>query len=159
MKPKDNASYCLLTPCHKCKPKERHFFDNFFSLKRDSAAWKCLFCHIAFVRGWENMIHHMPSIICDFHLPVDFRLDILFPHIFRFLHQNWVETRGFTLASLRKFGEADKTIPSCKDSSSPKIAPPDLLQSAFCALKQNRLAVVRSFQVFGFSHFKWCYES
>jgi hypothetical protein len=26
------------------------------------------------------------TIICDFHLPADFRLDILFPHIFRFLH-------------------------------------------------------------------------
>jgi hypothetical protein len=28
------------------------------------------------------MIQHTPSIICDFHFPVDFRLGILFPHIF-----------------------------------------------------------------------------
>jgi hypothetical protein len=43
------------------------------------------------------MIHHTPSIICDFHCPVDFRLDILFPHIFWFLHQNRVGLGGFTL--------------------------------------------------------------
>ncbi len=44
----------------------------------------CLFCHTNSVGRLEIMIHHTPSIICDFLFPVDFRLDILFPHIFCF---------------------------------------------------------------------------
>jgi hypothetical protein len=71
----------------------------------------------------EIMMHHTPSIICDFHFPVDFRLDILFPHIVWFLHQNRVGISGFTLTKLRSVGDEDKTIPSCLDTSSPMIAP------------------------------------
>jgi hypothetical protein len=62
--------YRISTPCYKCKLKARHFLDKIF------------------YRRFEIMIQHTTSIICDFHLPVDFRLDILFPHIFWFLHQN-----------------------------------------------------------------------
>ncbi len=42
---------------------------------------------------------------------------------------------GFTLTKLRHVGDEEKTIPSCLDTPSPMIAPPVLLQSAFCALK------------------------
>jgi hypothetical protein len=94
----------------------------------------------------EIMIQHTPSIICDFHFPVDFSLDILSPHIFWFLHQNRVGIGWFTLTKLRSVGDEEKTIPSCLDTSSPMIAPPVLPQSAFCALK-NRLAQFRLFQV------------
>ncbi len=45
--------------------------------------------------------------------------------------------RGFTLTKLRHVGIEEKTIPSCLDTSSPMIAPPVLLQSAFCALKKT----------------------
>ncbi len=85
----------------------------------------------------EIMIHHPPSIICDFHCSIDFWLDILFPHIFWFLHQNWVQTSWFTLTKHRSVGDEEKTIPSCLDTSSLMNAPPVLLQSAFCALKQT----------------------
>ena len=89
------------------------------------------------VGWWEIMIQHTPSIICDFHIHVDFRLGILFPHIFWFLHQNWVGIGGFTLTKLRQVGDEEKTIPSCLDTRSPMIAPPVLPQSAFCAVKKT----------------------
>ncbi len=44
---------------------------------------------------------------------------------------------GFTLTKLRSAGDEDKTIPSCLDTSSPMIASPVLLQSAFSALKKT----------------------
>ncbi len=105
------------------------------SLKRDSAGGKLsIVWHDTL--GWlEIMIHHTPSIICGFHFPVDFRLNILSPHIFWFLHQNWVGIGWFTLTKLRSVGDEDKTIPSCLDTSNPMVAPPVLPQSAFCALK------------------------
>jgi hypothetical protein len=59
----------------------------------------------------------------------------------------------FTLTKLRRVGDEEKTILSCLDARSPMIAPPVLPQSAFCALKKNRLAEVRSFQVFDFRPF------
>ncbi len=64
-------------------------FTTKFSLKSVSAGGGiCLFCHMTSVGRLEIMIHNTPFIICGFHFPVDFRLDILFPHIFWFLHQN-----------------------------------------------------------------------
>ncbi len=87
------------------------------------------------------MIQHTQSIIFDFHFPVDFRPYILFPHIFLFLHQNWVgiDSGWFTLTKRRHVGDEEKTIPSCLDTSSPTIARPVLPQSAFkfCALKKT----------------------
>ncbi len=129
--------YRLSTPCYERKPNARHFFDIIFIKAWFCWGKICLFCHMTSVGGLEIMIQHTPSIICDFHVPVDFRLDILFPHIFWFLHQNSVGIGGFTLTELRSFGDEDKTIPSCLDTSSPMIAPPVLPQSAFCALKKS----------------------
>jgi hypothetical protein len=85
------------------------------------------------------MIHHTSSIICDFHCPVDFRVYLLFPHIFWFLHQNRVGIYGFTLTKLRSVGDEEITNPSCLDTSSLMIAPLVLAQSTFCALKKQRL--------------------
>ena len=124
----------LSTPCYECKPNARHFFDKNFIKAWFCWGEVCLFCHMTSVDGLETMIHHTPSIICDFHFPVDYRLDFLFPHIFWFLHQNWVGIGGFTLTKLRKVGDEEKTIPSCLDTSSPMTTPPVLPQIAFCAL-------------------------
>jgi hypothetical protein len=74
---------------------------------------------------------------CDFHCPVDLRLNILFPHIFWFLHQNRVGIGWFTPTKHRSVGDEEKTIPSCLDTSRLMIAPPVLQQSAFCALKKT----------------------
>jgi hypothetical protein len=127
----------LSTPCYECKPKVRHFFDKVFIKAWFCWGWICLFCHMTSVGGLEIMVQHTPSIICDFHLPVDFSLDILFPCIFWFLHQNWVGAGWFTLTKLRSVGDEEKTIPSCKDTHSPMIDPPVLQQSAFCTLKKT----------------------
>ena len=127
----------LSTPCYECKPNARHFFDKIFIKAWFCWGEVCLFCHMTSVSWLEIMIQHTPSIICDFHIHVDFRLGILFPHIFWFLHQNWVGIGGFTLTKLRQVGDEEKTIPSCLDTRSPMIAPPVLPQSAFCALKKT----------------------
>ncbi len=129
--------YRSSTPCNECKPKARHFFDKSFIKAWFCCEKICLFCHTTSVGWLEIMIHHMPSIICDFHHHEDFMLDILFPHIFWFLHQNWVGTGGFALTKLRHIGDEEKTIPSCLDTRSPMIVPPVLPQSAFCALKNT----------------------
>ncbi len=101
----------------------------------------CLFCRMTSVVWLEIIIQHTPSIICGFHLPVDFRLDVLSPHIFWFLHQNWVGIDGFTLTKLRdvQVGDEEKTFASCLHTHSPMIAPPVLQQSTLCALKNNSL--------------------
>jgi hypothetical protein len=80
------SCYRLSTPCYKCNPNARHFFE--FCFIKAWFCWVkiCLFCHMTSVGWLEIMIQHTPSIMCDFHFPVDFRLDILFPHIFWFLH-------------------------------------------------------------------------
>jgi hypothetical protein len=95
------------------------------------------FCHMTSISRLEIMIHHTPSIICDFHFAVDFRLDILFPYIFWFLHQNRVGIGGFTLTEHRSGGDEEKPIPSCLDTSRPMISSPVLPQSTFCALKKT----------------------
>ncbi len=74
------------TPCYECDPKARHFFDKNFIKAQFFWGKMCLFCHMTSVRFCRLIRDHDPahtlSIICDFHLPVDFRLNILFPHIF-----------------------------------------------------------------------------
>jgi hypothetical protein len=62
------------------------------------------------------------------------------------------------LTKHRKVGDEEKTIPSCLDTSSLMIAPPVLLQSAFCALKKTDWPKLDRFKFFGFRHFK-CSES
>jgi hypothetical protein len=47
---------------------------------------------------------------------------------------------------LRSDGKEKKTIPSCKDTSSPMIALPVLQQSAFCALKKTDWLKIDRFQ-------------
>ncbi len=56
----------------------------------------------------------------------------------------------FTLTKLtRHIGDKEKIIPSCLDTRSPMIAPPVLLQSAFCALKKiDWLKLDRVFKFF-----------
>jgi hypothetical protein len=44
---------------------------------------------------------------------------------------------GLTLTKLRSVGDDEKTIPSCSDIRCLMIAPPILLQNAFCALKNT----------------------
>ncbi len=113
----------------------RHFFDESFIKAWFCWGRTCLFCHMTSAGGLEIMIQHTPSIICDFHFPANVRLYILFPHIFWFLHQNWVGIGGFTLTKLRHVGDKQKAIPSCLDTRSPMIAPP---VAAECILRSKK---------------------
>jgi hypothetical protein len=93
--PSDEAT-CKICPSHAIVYQRlatsasptRDIFSTKFSSKRGSWGKMGLFCQMTSVGCLEIMIQHTPSIICDFHFPVDFRLVILFPHIFWFLHQN-----------------------------------------------------------------------
>ncbi len=130
----------------RVKPNARHFFDKIFIKAWFCWGEMCLFCHMTSVGWLEIIIQHTPSIICDLHLPVYFRLDILFSHIFWFLHQNWVGIDWFTLKKLKDVGDEEKIVPSCLDTHSPIIAPPVLPQSAFCALKKTDWPKVNRFK-------------
>ncbi len=55
---------------------------------------------------------------------------------------------GFTLTKLKHIGDEEKTIPSCLDTRSPMIAPPVVLQSAFCALKKTDWPKLDRFKFF-----------
>ncbi len=112
----------------RVEAQDTTFFRHFFIKAWFCWGEMCLFWHITSVGGLDIIKHHTPSIICDFSLPVDFSLDVLFPRIFWFLHQNWVGTGLFTLTELKSVG--DKV-----QRRSPMIAPPVLPQSAFCTLK------------------------
>ncbi len=46
------------------------------------------------------MIYHVSSLGFEFHIPVDFGLNLLFPHIFSVLHRNSEETCWFSLVML-----------------------------------------------------------
>jgi hypothetical protein len=90
------------------------------------------------VGSLELMFYHASSNICDFHFPVDFGLNVLFPHIFWFLHQNRVGMSGFTLTKPRNVGDEDKTILSSFNISSSMITQPVLQQSALLAAEVER---------------------
>ncbi len=134
--------YRLSTPSYECKPNVQHFFAKPFI--KTCCCWEtkcvCLVkCHLGRL---ELMLYRTSSNICDFLSPLDFGLNVLFPHIFWFLHQNSVGISGFTLTKLRNVGDEDKTILSSLDTKSSMIAQPVLPQSA----NKNRLSEVRSFQ-------------
>ncbi len=75
-------------------------------------------------------------MISDFLFPVEFRIDILFPHIFWFLRIEWGKAGSLVLSlQVTSVGDETKTITSLLDTGSPMIALPVLPQSAFRALK------------------------
>ncbi len=80
--------YRLSTPCYECKPNTRHFFGKLFIKKWCWWEKLCLSCWMPSIGSLQFMFYCISSNICDFHFPVDFRLNDLFPHIFSFLHQN-----------------------------------------------------------------------
>ncbi len=68
-------------------------------------------------------------MICDYHCPVDFRLNIPFPHIFWFLHRNRVGTGGFTLTKHRSVALPPPSLPppsatALPPSSTAALPPP-----------------------------------
>ncbi len=70
-------------------------------------------------------------------------------------HSSWSSFKigGFTLTKLRHIVDEEETIPSCLDTSSPMIAPPVLLQSAFSALKKTDWPRLDRFKLFNLDVF------
>jgi hypothetical protein len=132
----------------------RDIFSTKLSLKRDSAGGGCVYSVTWHLpedqKSWFTTPHPL-FVTCRFQAWYSFPQYLLIPATE--LSGDW---RVHSM--LRSVGKEEKTIPSCNDISSPMIAPPVLQQSAFCALKKNRLAEARSFPVFGFRPLK-CSES
>ena len=98
------------------------------------------------------MISHVSSLAFDFHIPVDFASNVLFPHIFSVLHCNSVETCWFSLVKHESPLTEEISMQSSLDSRISMLLPPVLAQSAFALPKKNQdtFAQIRSFEVFGF---------
>jgi hypothetical protein len=77
------------------------------------------------------MIYHLSSLGFDFHIPIDFGLNVLFPHIFSVLHRYDVETCWFSLVMHVSPLTEDISMQSRLDSRISMLLPPVLAQSAF----------------------------
>jgi len=98
------------------------------------------------------MIYHVSSLGFDFHIPIDFGLNVLFPHIFSVLHRSNIETCWFSLVMHVNPLTEEISMQSSLDSRISMLLPPVLAQSAFALQKknQNPLAQIKAFEVFGF---------
>ena len=83
------------------------------------------------------MIYHMSSLAFDFHIPIDFGLNVLFPHIFSGLHRNSVETCWFSLVMHESPLTEEISMQSRLDSRISMLLPPVLAQSAFALQKKK----------------------
>jgi hypothetical protein len=98
------------------------------------------------------MISLVSSLAFDFHIPVDFGLNVLFPHIFSALHRYSIETCWFSLVMHESLLMEEISMQSSLNSRISMLLPPVLAQSAFALPKQNQdtLTQIRSFEFFGF---------
>ena len=98
------------------------------------------------------MIYHVSSLGFDFHIPVDFGLNVLFPHIFSVLRRYSIETCWFSLVMHESPLTEEISMQSSLDSRISMLLPPVLAQSAFALPKknQNPFAQIKAFEVFGF---------
>ncbi len=76
------------------------------------------------VRRLQILIYHLSSLGIDFVIPVDFGLNVLFPHIFSVLHHNSIETGWFSLVIHESPLTEEKSMPSSLDSSILMLPPP-----------------------------------
>ncbi len=79
--------------------------------------------------------YHVSSLAFDFHIPIDFGLNVLFPHIFSVLHRNSVETCWFSLVMHESPLTEEISMQSSLDSRISILLPPGLAQSAFALPK------------------------
>ena len=98
------------------------------------------------------MIYHVSSLGFDFHIPIDFGLNVLFPHIFSVLHRYNVETCWFSLVMHVSPLTEEISMISSLDSRISMLLPPIWLRAHLRSQKklENTLAQIRAFEVFGF---------
>ncbi len=83
------------------------------------------------------MIYDVSSLGFDFHIPIDFGLNVLFPHIFSVLHCSNVETCWFSLVMHVNPLKEEISMQSSLDNHISMMLPPVLEQSAFALQKKK----------------------
>ncbi len=74
---------------------------------------------------------HLSSLGIDFHVSVDFRFNVSFPHIFLALHPNSIETSWFSLSIHKDQLTEEKSMQSSIVTSRSMLPPPVSAQSTF----------------------------
>ena len=109
--------FCYQCLAGKASPMRNNFSPK-FSLKDDSDSKNCVYfveyCQYTDYRSWFTTYPHFASIFAS---PVDFGLNVLFPHIFSVLHRNSIETSWFSLVIHEKPLTEEKSMLSSLDSS------------------------------------------
>ena len=118
------SSLLLSMPCWEGEPNARQFFAEIFIKRRFCSKKLCLLCCILSVCRLKNMICHSSSLDFDFHIPVDFGLNVLFPHNFSVLPCNSIETSWFSLVIHESPLTEEKSMPSSLDTRISMLTPP-----------------------------------
>jgi hypothetical protein len=99
------------------------------------------------------MIYHSSSLGFDFHIPIDFEFNVLFPLIFSVLHCNSIETSWFLLMMHDSPLTEEKSMQSGLDTRISMFHPPVSAQSA-SALPKKYIKILepklKRFELFGF---------
>ena len=118
------SSLLLSMPCWEGEPNARQFFAEIFIKRRFCFKKLCLLCWILSVHRLQILIYHLYSLGIDFLIPVDFGLNVLFPHIFSVLHHNSIETSWFSLVIHESPLTEEKSMPSSLDTRISMLTPP-----------------------------------
>ena len=102
----------------------RQFFAEIFIKRRFCSKKLCLLCCMLSACRLQFMIYHLSSLGFDFHVPIDFGFNVLFPHIFSVLHCNSVETSWFSLVIHGSPLTEEKSMPSSLDTRISMLSPP-----------------------------------
>ena len=119
----------LIRQVHDANPAQASPSSNNFSrkclLNDDSARRKCVYIVACCLYArLQFMIYHVSSLGFDFHIPVDFGLNVLFPHNFSVLPRNSIETSWFSLVIHESPLTEEKSMPSSLDTRISMLTPP-----------------------------------
>ena len=136
-------------PCWEGEPNVRQFFAEIFIKRRFFSKKLCLLCCILSVYRLQNMICHLSSLGSDFHIPVDFGSNVLFPHIFSVLHCNSIETSWFSLVIHGSPLTEEKSMPSSLDTRISMLSPP-VSRRAHLRSQKKTYTQIKAFEFFAF---------
>ena len=97
------------------------------------------------------MIYHASSLSFDFHISIDFVLNVLFPHIFSVLHHDGIETCCFSLVMHDSPLMEEISMQSSLDIRISMLLPPVLVQRTFELPKKEIKTLERRLQLLSFS--------
>ena len=109
----------------------------------------CLLCCILSVYRLQIMLCCLSSLGINFHTPVDFGSNVLFPHIFSVLHHISTETSGFSLLIHESPLTEEKSMPSSLDTSVSMLLPP-VSRRAHLPSQKKPYTQIKPFQFFAF---------